>query len=63
MSTQDYKTKSEIMDDITEAIREICAELNCGEFTREYFAREAESLAIRIDIAMKKDGVKGVFLQ
>ena len=59
----DYKTKSEIMDDITEAIREICAELNCGEFTREYFAREAESLAIRIDIAMKKDGVKGVFLQ
>lgn len=59
----DYKTKSEIMDDITEAIREICAELNCGEFTREYFANEAESLAVRIDIAMKKDGVEGVFLQ
>lgn len=59
----DYKTKSEIMDDVREAISDICSVLDCGELAGEYFVREAESLAVRIDIAMKKNGVEGVFLQ
>ena len=59
----DYKTKSEIMDDVREAISDICSVLDCGELDGEYFVREAESLAVRIDIAMKKNGVEGVFLQ
>ena len=42
---------------------DICSVLDCGELAGEYFVREAESLAVRIDIAMKKNGVEGVFLQ